>query len=135
MSMRNERINAMDFVSITRKRARVPATRRPLPSPPQAHDREAHASPSRNDTLPQPEAVEHDAAPPEFAVEPSSSEAQGYADREFTDDGPDVRWEKVHAVRNAIASGHYDVEGRLASLPERFVEADAAGAQEDSDFG
>jgi anti-sigma28 factor (negative regulator of flagellin synthesis) len=33
-----------------------------------------------------------------------------------------VRWEKVHAVKSAIASGHYDVEGRLMRLFDRLAD-------------
>lgn len=36
---------------------------------------------------------------------------------------PDLRWEKVRAVRDALAEGGYDVEARLDDLIDRLPEA------------
>jgi hypothetical protein len=33
---------------------------------------------------------------------------------------PDVRWDKVQAVREALAADTYDVDARLAELSEKF---------------
>lgn len=43
---------------------------------------------------------------------------------------PDVRWDKVQALRVAIASGRYDLEGRLDQLIDRVPQelAEALGA-------
>lgn len=35
-------------------------------------------------------------------------------------DLPDIRWEKVQALRQAIESGDFDVEGRLSQLEEKL---------------
>lgn len=108
----------MDFQTITRKRAKVTATRQRLPlnpspgpaanSPPPPRGAR-HLEPAKSTSCPKPDASRE---------APCGREAG---------DTSDVRWEKVHAVKSAIASGHYDVEGRLMHLLDRFADAELPG--------
>ncbi len=57
--------------------------------------------------------------PTQAPVTPTELESLVRKSREL----PDLRWDKVQAVRNAIRSGHYDVDGRLNELLENMSRA------------
>jgi len=57
--------------------------------------------------------------PNQASVTPTELESLVRKSREL----PDLRWDKVQAVRNAIRSGEYDVDGRLNELLENMSRA------------
>ncbi len=120
--------STLDFMSIVRHRAKIAATRRPLPFPaPPPKDASSSPDAQGEPGTPGPSAARPPTPQPESTPSPQRPTLEPPRPAEDAlpnlPDMSDVRWEKVHAVKNAIATGRYDVEGRLASLLERFAEA------------
>ena len=58
--------------------------------------------------------------PPPPAPEPTTPDLQPWVEKVKA--LPDLRWEKVQAMRDALANGGYDVEARLNDLIDRLPE-------------